>query len=138
MTRSSGLLSFGIMSDFSDAGRRRFLKILLAVPLAFAVGMRLLRPSPLAAAGAPGPAAWSPPPKAGFVPTPECGDGDEPTPAETEGPFYKPRSPLRTSLLEPGVDGTRILLAGRVFSRECRPLPGVLLDFWHADRDGEY
>jgi protocatechuate 3,4-dioxygenase beta subunit len=56
----------------------------------------------------------------------------------TEGPFFTPRSPLRTSLLEPGVTGARVFLTGRVFSRECRPVPGALLDFWHADDIGEY
>jgi protocatechuate 3,4-dioxygenase beta subunit len=34
--------------------------------------------------------------------------------------------------------GTRIVLSGRVFARDCRPLPGALVDFWHADDEGEY
>ena len=34
--------------------------------------------------------------------------------------------------------GTRIVLTGRVFTRDCRPVSGALLDFWHADDDGEY
>jgi len=25
-----------------------------------------------------------------------------------------------------------------VFARDCRPVTGALLDFWQADRDGEY
>src|SRR5262249_8724534 len=74
----------------------------------------------------------------GFIPTPECGDDDEPTPSETEGPFFKPRSPRRASLIESAVLGTPIVVTGRVFSRGCHPLAGVLLDFWHADRNGEY
>jgi hypothetical protein len=124
------------MSDASNDGRRRFLRILLAAPLAFVVAMRFRARDPLPAARAP--RAWSPPSTGGFAPTPECGDDDEPTPAETEGPFFKPRSPQRTSLLEPGIPGTRVVLTGRVYSRDCRPLPGVLVDFWHADGDGEY
>ena len=56
----------------------------------------------------------------------------------TEGPFFTPRSPLRSSLLEPGMAGTRIALSGRVFTRDCHPVPGALLDFWHADDAGEY
>ena len=125
-----------------DRSRRRFVRLLLAGPFAFAAGMRLGAPARLAAAEtrAPtSPSATRPGPAGrGFPPTPECGDDDEPTPAETAGPFFKPRSPLRATLLEPGMAGTKFLLAGRVFSRECRPLAGVLLDFWHADDDGEY
>ncbi len=76
--------------------------------------------------------------KAVAEPTPECGDDDEPTPFETAGPFYKPRSPMRTSLIESGIDGTRLLLTGRVFGHDCRPLSNALVDFWHADSHGEY
>ena len=73
-----------------------------------------------------------------LVPTPECGDDDEPTPSMTEGPFFTPRSPLRASLIEPGMTGTRIVITGRVFARSCRPVPGALLDVWHADDAGDY
>jgi hypothetical protein len=31
-----------------------------------------------------------------LVPTPSCHDSDEPTIRQTEGPFFKPRSPERT------------------------------------------
>jgi len=72
------------------------------------------------------------------TPTPECGDADEPTPAETAGPFFKTASPERTSLFEPGMKGTRLELSGRVYGRNCTPLAGALLDFWHADDRGEY
>lgn len=71
-------------------------------------------------------------------PTPACGDPARPTVAQTEGPYYKARSPLRTSLLEPGVTGTRIVVSGTVLSTDCRPIPGVLLDFWQADDGGGY
>jgi hypothetical protein len=37
-----------------------------------------------------------------LAPTPSCRDGDEPTVRETEGPFFKPRSPERSDLREPG------------------------------------
>jgi hypothetical protein len=70
-------------------------------------------------------------------PTPDC-DDDEPTPVETEGPFFKPRSPLRATLIDSGASGTRIVLTGRVVSSACRPVAGALLDFWHADDAGEY
>ena len=70
--------------------------------------------------------------------TPACHDGDEPTLAETEGPFFKPRSPERADLIEPGMKGRPIVLAGQVLDRGCRPLAHALLDLWHADDNGDY
>jgi protocatechuate 3,4-dioxygenase beta subunit len=70
-------------------------------------------------------------------PTPSCA-GDEPTMAETEGPYFKPRSPERRSLLEPGLKGRRLILTGSVITKACRPVARALLDFWHADAGGEY
>ncbi|WP_406862454.1 carbohydrate-binding protein [Streptomyces sp. HUAS MG47] len=70
--------------------------------------------------------------------TPACDDGDDPTPPQMEGPYFKPNSPLRTSLLEPGTPGTRLTVSGYVFGRACRPISGVLLDFWQADVNGAY
>jgi protocatechuate 3,4-dioxygenase beta subunit len=70
-------------------------------------------------------------------PTPGCGDPGE-TPEQSEGPFFTPDSPQRTSLLEPGVIGTSLVLSGRVLGTDCRPLPGALLDFWQADAGGRY
>lgn len=71
--------------------------------------------------------------------TPECDDDDLPTRAQTEGPFFKPNSPKRASLLEPGLAGTKIVVTGQVFaSKTCRPIAGALLDFWHADAAGRY
>ncbi|GAA3392341.1 carbohydrate-binding protein [Streptomyces roseoviridis] len=70
--------------------------------------------------------------------TPACDDGDDPTPPQTEGPYFKPNSPRRTSLVEPGTPGTRLSVSGWVFGRACRPIAGVLLDFWQADVNGAY
>ncbi|HXH04526.1 MAG TPA: intradiol ring-cleavage dioxygenase [Candidatus Competibacteraceae bacterium] len=69
--------------------------------------------------------------------TPECGD-DEPTPRNPEGPFYTPRSPQRSSLREPGLDGTPLLLVGYVLSRGCQPVAGALVELWHCDAHGQY
>jgi protocatechuate 3,4-dioxygenase beta subunit len=60
------------------------------------------------------------------------------TPRDAEGPFYKPGAPRRVSLIEPGAKGERLILAGTVYSPQCHPVPGALLDFWHADEAGEY
>ncbi|MEU6669132.1 carbohydrate-binding protein [Streptomyces sp. NPDC046727] len=70
--------------------------------------------------------------------TPPCDDGDDPTPEQIEGPYFKPRSPERTSLLEPGLPGIPLTVTGYVFGRACLPLAGVLLDFWQADDKGAY
>ncbi|MEU3295023.1 carbohydrate-binding protein [Streptomyces longwoodensis] len=70
--------------------------------------------------------------------TPSCDDGDHPTPEQTEGPYFKPNSPQRTSLLEPGMPGTPLTVTGYVFGRACLPVAGVLLDFWQADANGAY
>jgi protocatechuate 3,4-dioxygenase beta subunit len=70
--------------------------------------------------------------------TPQCSDGDEPTPRQTEGPFFTPSSPERANLLEDGMPGERIALAGYVLDRRCRPVAGALLDLWHCDAGGVY
>jgi protocatechuate 3,4-dioxygenase beta subunit len=71
-------------------------------------------------------------------PTPACGDADAVTPAQTPGPFFKPSSPERNSLLDPEMRGTRIVLDGYVRSTTCKPVSRALLDFWHADATGAY
>jgi protocatechuate 3,4-dioxygenase beta subunit len=71
-------------------------------------------------------------------PTPECHDGDVPTLRQTEGPFFKPSSPERVELIEPGMAGQPIELVGFVLTRGCKPLASALIDFWQADHKGEY
>jgi protocatechuate 3,4-dioxygenase beta subunit len=61
-----------------------------------------------------------------------------PTPGLTEGPYFKPGSPERTSLLQPGVSGTQLVLTGTVLSVDCAPQSGAVLDFWQADGSGSY
>lgn len=123
----------------TDDPRRRFLRLLLSTPLAMAAGWNWVPTGEAAAAEAllaastPGPGASKK-----LAATPECGDDDDPTPEQTQGPFYTPKTPRRASLLEPGLPGTRLVVAGRVFARDCRPVPGAMLDFWQAGDDGEY
>jgi protocatechuate 3,4-dioxygenase beta subunit len=64
-----------------------------------------------------------------------CG---KPTPADMEGPFYKPGAPARASLAEPGSKAEKLVLSGVVQSADCKRLAGVSLDFWHADAEGSY
>ncbi len=68
-------------------------------------------------------------------PTPACG---RVTAAQTEGPFFKPRSPLRASLIEPGMAGEPLRITGRVLTRFCQPVSGAMLEFWQADAAGAY
>ncbi len=96
--------------------RRNFLASAVAAPLILATGGLL--PSRVLAA------------------TPSCDDGA--TPRQTAGPFYKPQSPLRTSLIEAGMEGDKLKLTGRILSTACQPVAGAVLDFWHCDASGNY
>jgi protocatechuate 3,4-dioxygenase beta subunit len=110
--------------------RRRLLELGLAVPAAAAL---------LAACGSEDDDEPAPPANTTSMrATPACDDGDEPTPEQTEGPYFTPDSPRRGSLVESGMRGTRLTLTGYVLSTGCRRLRGALLDFWQADAGGEY
>jgi protocatechuate 3,4-dioxygenase beta subunit len=76
--------------------------------------------------------------QAGLTTTPECHDGAAPTARQTEGPYFKPRSPERADLREPGMRGTAVALSGLVLTRSCRPVARALVDLWHANDSGEY
>lgn len=74
-----------------------------------------------------------------LTPTPECGDDDDdPTPAQTEGPYYTPNTPERASLREAGMTGTTLVIIGQVLTTGCRPVARALIDFWQADDKGVY
>lgn len=70
-----------------------------------------------------------------ILPAPVC---NSVTPSQMEGPYYKAGTPERHSLLEEGMDGTRLILVGYVLDQNCQPLPNAWLDFWQADAGGEY
>jgi len=71
-----------------------------------------------------------------LVPTPECRPGRG-TPAQTEGPFYSPRTPQKTNF-RADAKGEALVLEGQVLTTQCKPLAGAWLDFWHADTTGDY
>jgi protocatechuate 3,4-dioxygenase beta subunit len=106
----------------TNGSRREFLKV--------AAGLSAL------AAGSPAvdAAAQAQP----LRPTPSCPGSAAPTARQTEGPYFKPDSPLRASLLEPGIVGTQIVVAGTVLSTTCQPIARALIDVWHADDRGGY
>ena len=68
--------------------------------------------------------------------TPAC--GDDPSPEQTEGPFFTPSSPRRRNLVTAGLTGRRLTVTGRVLTTSCKPAPRALLDFWQADARGVY
>jgi len=148
--------------SLTKMSRRNFLWVLLTIPASYVLAAcdRLIAGTPAAqavaqpateppAASAPAqpaltetapaqPAPTEPPPTQVLPPTPACGDDDQVTAAQTEGPYYTPNSPERTSLLEPGLAGTRLVLTGYVLTTDCQPVGRALLDFWHADDTGVY
>jgi protocatechuate 3,4-dioxygenase beta subunit len=67
-----------------------------------------------------------------------CGGDGAVTPPQTEGPYFKPNSPARASLIEPGMPGTKLVVEGSVLTADCKPVPRALLDFWQADAAGRY
>ena len=71
-----------------------------------------------------------------LAPTPECRPGRG-TPAQTEGPYYSPRTPPKANFRADAA-GEPIVLEGFVLTMQCKPLAGAWLDFWHADSTGEY
>jgi protocatechuate 3,4-dioxygenase beta subunit len=115
--------------DYPLPTRRQMLRALMVLPTTLALpasaGLLARDWTPEALAQAPG-----------LPPTPTCTDAEDVTPRQTEGPYYKPNSPERTSLLEPGLTGTHLHLTGYVLSRRCQPLERVLLDFWQVDARG--
>jgi protocatechuate 3,4-dioxygenase beta subunit len=118
--------------------RRSFLQQSLTVPVAFLIAACT---GSVSNTGSAGQTAASPQASTGArsttrTSTPVC--SGTPTPSQTEGPYYKPGSPERTSLREPGLAGTPLTLTGYVFSTACQPIAHALLDFWHADSNGNY
>jgi protocatechuate 3,4-dioxygenase beta subunit len=117
--------------EHTSRTRRQVLQALVALPTTLALtsyaGLRVRPVTPQAFAQAPA-----------LPPTPACTDPDDVTPRQTEGPYYKRSSPERTSLLEPGLTGTHLVLTGYVLSRRCQPIARALLDFWQADDQGHY
>ena len=111
-----------------DIIRRRMLRAMVAAPAMFATSGLLV--------GRWGRSAHAEP---SLAPTKACADDDdEPTESQTEGPYFTPSSPKRTSLIEAGITGTPLLLTGTVVTRSCRPVAGALVDFWQADDAGQY
>jgi len=70
--------------------------------------------------------------------TPQCESKAAVTSAQTEGPFFKPKSPLRSDFRQAVLGGEIVTLTGFVLTRDCRPVGNALIDLWHADAKGDY
>jgi len=112
--------------------RRYVLKAIAALPMLGLGACGDADSSPVIATSA------SPSPAATLSPTAQCADDDDATPSQTEGPYFTPNSPLRTSLVEGGMAGTRLSLSGLVLSTACQPVTQALVDFWQCDDAGVY
>ncbi len=67
-----------------------------------------------------------------------CGPSCRATGEDIEGPYFLPGAPLRTSLVEAGMEGLPLELSGRVRTDACEPLGAARLEFWQADARGTY
>ena len=61
-----------------------------------------------------------------------------PTPNQPAGPYFKTNSPNRNRIAEPSNPINRLVVEGVVYSQNCKPILGALIDFWQAGEDGEY
>jgi len=70
--------------------------------------------------------------------TPPKGGLKQVTPV-SYGPWYRAGAPFRAKLSLPGEPGATFVLSGRAWAFDTkRPLPGVVLDFWHVDMQEKY
>src|SRR5262245_24749292 len=55
------------------------------------------------------------------------------------GPFYRFGAPFQGKLAGPNEPGERLIIAGKVYSSDCRsPLPNTLIEVWQANNAGLY
>jgi protocatechuate 3,4-dioxygenase beta subunit len=65
--------------------------------------------------------------------------GDCETTSDIIGPFYRPNSPVRSSLVIAGEPGTPIELSGLVRHKDCvTPCKNAKIELWHCDAKGVY
>lgn len=65
--------------------------------------------------------------------------GDCATTSDILGPFYRPGSPVRSSLHIAGEKGKKIELSGRILHQDCEtPYSNAKVELWHCDADGVY
>ena len=66
-------------------------------------------------------------------------EGDTSTTTDILGPFYRPGSPIRTSLRLPNSNGTPIVFKGYIFKENGKtPINNALVEIWHCDENEVY
>lgn len=69
---------------------------------------------------------------------PPCIDDPRSTPQVPRNASYRDGAPARTSLVEPGMTGTRLTLSGTVTGLTCGRIKGAKIEIWHADARGAF
>ncbi len=95
----------------------------------------ILVPAALCAAG--GAAAAAQLPTQFFDANRVCDINTKLTPTAPLGANFKANAPERTSFLDAGVTGTKLVLAGQVVGIRCGLIKGARIDFWQADARGQ-
>ncbi|WP_063726938.1 catechol 1,2-dioxygenase [Streptomyces sp. RTd22] len=71
-----------------------------------------------------------------------AGENREGSKGTIEGPYYVPGAPSlpaeATLPMRDGEEGTPLLFQGQVTTALGTPLPGAVIEMWHADNDGYY
>jgi len=66
-------------------------------------------------------------------------EGDTPTTTDILGPFYRPGSPIRTSLRLPNSNGKPIVFKGYIYKENGKtPINNALVEIWHCDENEVY
>ena len=76
-----------------------------------------------------------------LVAAPALGEAVAPLPLTPEnelGPFYKKGAPTSANLIVPGETGLPLVVSGKVLDPTGKPLPGAVVEVWHADGKGIY
>lgn len=69
---------------------------------------------------------------------PPCIDDPRSTPQVPRAATYRDGAPARTSLIEPGLAGTRLTLSGTVSGLTCGRIKGATIEIWQADARGVF
>ena len=71
-----------------------------------------------------------------FVTSPPCKD-EKLTPAVPPQPAFVSTAPARTSLIDQGMTGPRVVVTGHVIGLKCGRIKGARVDVWQAGPKGE-
>ena len=65
--------------------------------------------------------------------------GDCETTSDILGPYYRENAPFRSDLIKSEVQGTPLIVEGRVLEPDCQtPIKNAIVEIWHCDSEGRY